>query len=102
MDGNNQIYLIAFDVGKKEDHAVWCSFLTKFKNCIGEVAELAIMSYQHHVIYTTIVKVFPNYTMNVLVITFLVTCDQSINVTQKSCVYTGKQQTLIQKQFLRS
>lgn len=57
MDGNNQIYLITIDMRKNEDHQTCSWFLTKLKDYIGKVAQLAIISNQHHIIYFAMVEV---------------------------------------------
>ncbi|XP_035836094.1 uncharacterized protein LOC110888959 [Helianthus annuus] len=44
MDGNNQILPISYGIGKSEDGECWTWFLSKLKECIGEIPEMAIIS----------------------------------------------------------
>ncbi|XP_022041232.1 uncharacterized protein LOC110943808 [Helianthus annuus] len=44
MDGNNQILPISYGIGKSEDGESWTWFLSKLKECIGEIPEMAIIS----------------------------------------------------------
>ncbi|XP_044461107.1 uncharacterized protein LOC123192549 [Mangifera indica] len=59
LDENNQIYPLAFGIGPREDHDKWCWFLTKLRDCIGEVPHLAIISDQHVSIFSALAEVFP-------------------------------------------
>ncbi|GJZ28137.1 transposase, MuDR, MULE transposase domain protein [Tanacetum coccineum] len=47
MDGNNQIVPIATGVSQGETEESWTWFLLKFKECIGEVLNLAIITDRH-------------------------------------------------------
>ena len=60
MDGNNQILPIATGVAQGETGESWTWFLTKLKECIGEVPNLAIISDRHHGIILACKTVFPN------------------------------------------
>ena len=49
MDGNDQIFLIAFGVGHLENDRCWTWFLTKLRNVIGYPRDMIIISnrYKH-------------------------------------------------------
>ncbi|XP_022014464.1 uncharacterized protein LOC110913956 [Helianthus annuus] len=44
MDGNNQILPLAYGIGKSEDGESWTWFLSKLRDCVGEIADMAIIS----------------------------------------------------------
>ncbi|GJU51370.1 transposase, MuDR, MULE transposase domain protein [Tanacetum coccineum] len=50
MDGNNQIIPIATSVSQGETGESWTWFLSKLKDCIGEVPNLEIISDRHYAI----------------------------------------------------
>ncbi|GJS85329.1 transposase, MuDR, MULE transposase domain protein [Tanacetum coccineum] len=60
MDGNNQIVPIATGVSQDETGESWTWFLLKFKECIGEVPNLAIITDRHPAIILTCNTIFPN------------------------------------------
>ena len=60
MDGNNQIIPIATGVSQGETNESWTWFLSKLKECIGEVKDLAIISDRHPAIAHACSTVFPN------------------------------------------
>ncbi|XP_035838230.1 uncharacterized protein LOC118485846 [Helianthus annuus] len=44
MDGNNQILPIAYGIGKSEDGESWTWFLSKLRDRVGEITDMAIIS----------------------------------------------------------
>ncbi|GJR44565.1 transposase, MuDR, MULE transposase domain protein [Tanacetum coccineum] len=60
MDGNNQIIPIATRVSQGETGESWTWFLLKFKECIGEVPNLAIITDRHSAIILACNMIFPN------------------------------------------
>lgn len=60
MDGNNQIVPIATGVSQGETGESWTWFLSKLKDCIGEVPNLTIISDRHYAIGLACNTVFPN------------------------------------------
>lgn len=60
MDGNNQIVPLATGVSQGETGRSWTWFLTHLKECIGEVADLAIISDRHLGIQQACQTVFPD------------------------------------------
>ncbi|GKE30001.1 transposase, MuDR, MULE transposase domain protein [Tanacetum coccineum] len=60
MDGNNQIVPIATGVSQGETRESWTWFLLKFKECIGEVLNLAIITDRHPTIILACNMIFPN------------------------------------------
>ncbi|GJT82174.1 transposase, MuDR, MULE transposase domain protein, partial [Tanacetum coccineum] len=60
MDGNNQIVPIATCVSQGETGESWTWFLLKFKECIGEVPNLAIITDRHPAIILACNTIFPN------------------------------------------
>ncbi|GKB16646.1 transposase, MuDR, MULE transposase domain protein [Tanacetum coccineum] len=60
MDGNNQIIPIATGVSQGETNESWTWFLSKLKDCIGEVPNLVIISDRHYAIILACKIVFPN------------------------------------------
>nr|GEZ19501.1 hypothetical protein [Tanacetum cinerariifolium] len=59
IDGNNQIIPIATGVSKGETGPSWTWFLSKLKECIGEIPNLTIIYDRHAAILSSCV-VFPN------------------------------------------
>nr|GEV91261.1 UvrD-like helicase, ATP-binding domain, P-loop containing nucleoside triphosphate hydrolase [Tanacetum cinerariifolium] len=60
MDGNNQIIPIATGVSQGETGESWTWFLLKFKECIGKVPSLAIITDRHLEIILVCNMIFPN------------------------------------------
>nr|GEY37861.1 transposase, MuDR, MULE transposase domain protein [Tanacetum cinerariifolium] len=60
MDGNNRIIHIATGVSQGETIESWSWFMTKLKECIGEVPGLAIISDRHPATINACNIVFPN------------------------------------------
>ncbi|XP_035836403.1 protein FAR1-RELATED SEQUENCE 8-like [Helianthus annuus] len=60
MDGNNQILPISYGIGKSEDGESWTWFLSKLKECIGEIPEMAIISDRANSIHLAVRNVFPH------------------------------------------
>ncbi|GKE07707.1 transposase, MuDR, MULE transposase domain protein [Tanacetum coccineum] len=60
MDGNNQIVPIAIGVSQGETGESWTWFLLKFKECIGEVPNLAIIMDRHPTIILAYNTISPN------------------------------------------
>ncbi|TXG54834.1 hypothetical protein EZV62_020090 [Acer yangbiense] len=60
MDGNNQIFPLAFGVGDSETNEAWEWFLTRLHRAIGEVDDLVFISDRKNSIITGVEKVFPN------------------------------------------
>nr|GEX27283.1 transposase, MuDR, MULE transposase domain protein [Tanacetum cinerariifolium] len=60
MDGNNQFVPIATGVSQGETEESWTWFLLKFKECIGEVPNLAIITNRHLTIILACNTIFPN------------------------------------------
>ncbi|GKB14195.1 transposase, MuDR, MULE transposase domain protein [Tanacetum coccineum] len=60
MDGNNQIIPIATGVSQGETGPSWTWFLSKLKECIGEIPDLTIISDRHAAILSSCEAVFPN------------------------------------------
>nr|XP_028964814.1 PKS-NRPS hybrid synthetase CHGG_01239-like [Malus domestica] len=60
MDGNKQIYPLAFGVGDSENDASWNWFLTKLRGAIGEVDDLVFISDRHESIRKALSTIFPN------------------------------------------
>nr|GEV17664.1 hypothetical protein [Tanacetum cinerariifolium] len=60
MDGNNQIIPIATGVSQGETGPSWTWFLSKLKECIGEIPNLTIISDRHASILSSCEGVFPN------------------------------------------
>ncbi|GJS07651.1 transposase, MuDR, MULE transposase domain protein [Tanacetum coccineum] len=60
MDGNNQIIPIATGVSQGETGPSWTWFLSKLKECIGEIPDLTIISDRHATILSSCGAVFPN------------------------------------------
>ncbi|KAK0582464.1 hypothetical protein LWI29_025933 [Acer saccharum] len=60
MDGNEQIFPLAFGVGDSETNEAWEWFLTRLHKAVGEVDDLVIVSDRKGSITTGVEKVFPN------------------------------------------
>nr|GEY07634.1 transposase, MuDR, MULE transposase domain protein [Tanacetum cinerariifolium] len=60
MDGNNQIVPIATSVSQGETEESWTWYLLKFKECIGGVPNLAIITDRHPAIILACNTIFPN------------------------------------------
>lgn len=60
MDANNQILPVAYGVGKTESGETWIWFLSKLKECIGEIPGLAFISDRSASIDLSIRQVFPH------------------------------------------
>ncbi|KAI9156488.1 hypothetical protein LWI28_007499 [Acer negundo] len=60
MDGNDQIFPLAFNVGDLETNEAWEWFLTRLHNIVDEVDDLVIVSDRKGNITTGLEKVFPN------------------------------------------
>ncbi|KAK2662219.1 hypothetical protein Ddye_000793 [Dipteronia dyeriana] len=60
MDGNDQIFPLAFDVGDSETNEAWEWFLTRLHHAVGKVDDLVIVSDMKNSIITGVEKVFPN------------------------------------------
>nr|GFA15272.1 transposase, MuDR, MULE transposase domain protein [Tanacetum cinerariifolium] len=60
MDGNNPIIPIATGASQSETGESWTWFLLKFKECIGEVPNLAIITDRHPAIILACNTIFPN------------------------------------------
>ncbi|XP_022154402.1 protein FAR-RED ELONGATED HYPOCOTYL 3-like [Momordica charantia] len=59
VDGNNQIYPLAFGIVDQESGQSWTWFLNMVKTCIGEVDELLFVSDRHVCITKSVRQVFP-------------------------------------------
>ncbi|KAH9658494.1 SWIM-type domain-containing protein [Citrus sinensis] len=60
LDGNNQLYPVAFGVGDSENDASWGWFLMKLKVAIGEVPNFFFISDRHPSIQKNVNIAFPN------------------------------------------
>ncbi|KAK0588532.1 hypothetical protein LWI29_002170 [Acer saccharum] len=60
MDGNEQIFPLAFGVGDSETNEAWEWFLSRLHKAVGEVDDLVIVSDRKNSIITGVEKVFPN------------------------------------------
>ncbi|KAK2652060.1 hypothetical protein Ddye_011916 [Dipteronia dyeriana] len=60
MNGNDQIFPLAFGVGDSETNEAWEWFLTRLHRAIGEVDDLVIVPDRKKSIITGVEKVFPN------------------------------------------
>ncbi|KAK2665776.1 hypothetical protein Ddye_004350 [Dipteronia dyeriana] len=60
MDGNDQIFPLAFGVGDSETNEAWEWFLTRLHRVVGEIDDLVIVSDRKNSIITCVEKVFPN------------------------------------------
>ncbi|XP_038885923.1 uncharacterized protein LOC120076231 [Benincasa hispida] len=59
VDGNNQIYQVAFDISSGETDESWVWFLQQLRCAIGQVHDLVIVSDRHPSIKKAIITVFP-------------------------------------------
>ncbi|XP_071718409.1 uncharacterized protein [Rutidosis leptorrhynchoides] len=59
MDGNNSIVPLAYGICSVESGITWTWFMSKLKQCIGEVPELVFISDRHLGIAQGVSKVFP-------------------------------------------
>ncbi|XP_021991714.1 uncharacterized protein LOC110888497 [Helianthus annuus] len=64
MDGNNQILPIAYGIGKSEDGECWAWFLSKLRECVGEIADMAIISDRANSIHALWWKTCKSYRMS--------------------------------------
>lgn len=60
LDGNNQIYPLAFGIGDSENDATWSWFFSKLHAVIGEVEDLVIISDRHKSIDKAAATIFPS------------------------------------------
>ena len=60
LDGNNQIYPLAFRVGDSENDQSWSWFLIQLRQAIGDVDDLVFISDRHKSIEKGIRTVFPS------------------------------------------
>ncbi|XP_024984100.1 uncharacterized protein LOC112520027 [Cynara cardunculus var. scolymus] len=60
MNGNNQIILIAMEVGKTKSGPSWIWFLHKLRQCIGELPNLTFVTDRAASIELAIRTIFPN------------------------------------------
>ncbi|KAK2655115.1 hypothetical protein Ddye_008167 [Dipteronia dyeriana] len=60
IDGNEQIFPLAFGIGESETNEGWEWFLSRLHKAIGEVEDLVIVSDRKNSIITSVEKVFPN------------------------------------------
>ncbi|XP_022135945.1 protein FAR-RED ELONGATED HYPOCOTYL 3-like [Momordica charantia] len=60
VDGNNQIYPVAFGIVDRETDNSWTWFLEQMKMSIGEVDGLVFVSDRHQTINNVVATVFPN------------------------------------------
>ncbi|XP_038884809.1 protein FAR-RED ELONGATED HYPOCOTYL 3-like [Benincasa hispida] len=60
IDGNNNIYPIAFSIVDCENDASWTWFMTHLKASIGDVSNLVIISNRHISIAKAIARIFPS------------------------------------------
>ncbi|KAK3229140.1 hypothetical protein Dsin_001021 [Dipteronia sinensis] len=60
IDGNDQIFPLAFGIGDSETNEAWEWFLTRLHKAVGEVDDLVIVSDRKGSIITGVDKVFPN------------------------------------------
>ncbi|XP_022156566.1 uncharacterized protein LOC111023441 [Momordica charantia] len=60
IDGNNQIYPLAFSVVDKESDDSWTWFIERVKICIGDINGLVFVSDRHQSITNSVATVFPD------------------------------------------
>ena len=60
LDGNNQIYPLAFGVGDSENDGSWSWFLMKLRDAIGCVDDLVFISDRHKSIEKCVKIIFPS------------------------------------------
>ncbi|KAK0597779.1 hypothetical protein LWI29_028516 [Acer saccharum] len=89
MDGNDQIFPLAFGVGDLETNEAWEWFLTRLHTAVGEVNDLVIVSNKKDSIMAGVKKVFPN--------SFHVAC--AVRLEQNMVGHYGRNKAL--KQYFR-
>ncbi|XP_038887218.1 uncharacterized protein LOC120077407 [Benincasa hispida] len=60
IDGNNNIYPIAFSIVDVENDASWTRFMTHLKASIGDIPNLVIISDRHISIVKAVARIFPD------------------------------------------
>lgn len=60
MDGNQQIFPLAFGIVDNENNASWQWFIEKLKSAIGDREELAFISDRHDGILNAVKSIYPN------------------------------------------
>jgi hypothetical protein len=60
LDGNNQVYPLAFGIGDSENDQSWHWFFTKLHGLIGEISDLVFISDRNSSIAKAAAGVFPN------------------------------------------
>ena len=60
MDGNNQIYPLAFGICDGENEAAYIWFFTRFKETFGETENLVFVTDRHKAIENALKVVYPN------------------------------------------
>lgn len=58
-DGNNQIYLVVFDISRKVETKTWTLFTRGLHRCIGGRHDLSIIAHWENAINIAITNVFP-------------------------------------------
>ncbi|XP_022158318.1 protein FAR-RED ELONGATED HYPOCOTYL 3-like [Momordica charantia] len=59
VDGNNQLYPLAFGIVDRETNESWTWFLERVKSCIGDVEGLVFVPHRHRTINNFVTSVFP-------------------------------------------
>ncbi|XP_062104221.1 uncharacterized protein LOC133815389 [Humulus lupulus] len=60
LDANNHLYPVAFGIVDSENHDSWKYFMSKLKEAIGEVKDLAFVSDRHASITHALETIFPD------------------------------------------
>ncbi|XP_062096004.1 uncharacterized protein LOC133801742 [Humulus lupulus] len=60
LDANNHLYPVAFGIVDSENHDSWKYFMSKLKEAIGEVEDLAFVSDKHASITHALETIFPD------------------------------------------
>ncbi|XP_062100828.1 uncharacterized protein LOC133806755 [Humulus lupulus] len=60
LDANNHLYPVAFGIVDSKNHDSWKYFMSKLKEVIGEVEDLAFVSNRHASITHALETIFPN------------------------------------------
>ncbi|XP_062085420.1 uncharacterized protein LOC133791513 [Humulus lupulus] len=60
LDANNHLYPVAFGIVDSENHDSWKYFMSKLKEAIGEVEDLAFVSDRHASITHALETIFPD------------------------------------------
>ncbi|XP_062075314.1 uncharacterized protein LOC133779360 [Humulus lupulus] len=60
LDANNHLYPVAFGIVDSENHDSWKYFMSKLKEAIGEVEDLAFVSDKHASITYALETIFPD------------------------------------------